>query len=189
MKRTLVIVVFCFLFLLCGCDYQEINRGLLVTAIGISQNDNRTNLTVEAISSSDMQDASSERQILTASGESVNEAFKNLDLQLVKPLYFEQLGTVVLEEDILDESVYFLKNMTNINYGIYVVKTNDVKSLFEFESLDEILGYDIIGLIKNYDKNKGVEISNQLYQINQNSVSIPTVTVVDDKLNLFVFGE
>ncbi len=184
MKRILFLLLFCFFALLCACDYQEINRGLLVTAIGIAHNDSTVNLTIEVINSSDTFDQSSSRQVISSSGNNLNQAFSNLGSQLVKPLYFEQLGAVVLENTSPKEAVDFLEKIPNINYGIYIVKTDDVNAIFHQETTDTIVGYDIIGLVKNYCKNNDIDISNQMYQINKNSVLLPMIVLGEGNLTI-----
>lgn len=190
MKKFAILLIFILLFLLCGCaGYREIDRGYLVTALGISRLNGQTNLMVEAVTSSDVSDESSQRQILTATGDTADAAFKQLKSQLVKPLYFEQLGAVVFDDDVNDKDIKFLKNIENINYGIYLVKTNDINTLFNAESPSGVLGYDIIGLIKNYNKENGGKITNQFYHIQRNKNRLPIVNAVGGSLTFNVWGE
>ena len=178
MKKFAILLIFILLFLLCGCaGYREIDRGYLVTALGISHLNGQTNLMVEAVTSSDVSDESSDA------------AFKQVKSQLVKPLYFEQLGAVVFDDDVNDKDIKFLKNIENINYGIYLVKTNDINTLFNAESPSGVLGYDIIGLIKNYNKENGGKITNQFYHIQRNKNRLPIVNVADGSLTFNVWGE
>lgn len=194
MKKTVLFLVAILLFLLCGCTgYREIDRGYLVTAIGISQENQKTNIFIEAISSSDVADTPSERVVLTGIGNNIDAAFKNLTSSLVKPLYFEQLGTAVFDAA-LSEKVYmdfltFLKQRDSINLGIYIVNTNDVKKLFEFESPNGVLGYDIMGLIKLYEKETRIKVVNKLYQLEYNKTSLPALKLDEDKFILDYQGD
>lgn len=194
MKKTVLFLVAILLFLLCGCTgYREIDRGYLVTAIGISQENEKTNIFIEAISSSDVADTPSERVVLTGNGNDIDAAFKNLTSSLIKPLYFEQLGTAVFD-DALSGNVYmdfltFLKQREGINLGICAVKTSNVKKLFEFESPNGVLGYDIMGLIKMYEKETHIKAVNRLYQLEDNKNPLPTLKLDEDKFILDYQGD
>lgn len=194
MKKTVLFLVAILLFLLCGCTgYREIDRGYLVTAIGISQENKKTNIFIESISSSDVADTPSERVVLTGIGDNIDAAFKNLTSSLVKPLYFEQLGTAVFD-DSLSDKVYmdfltFLKQREGINLGICAVKTSNVKKLFELESPNGVLGYDIMGLIKMYEKETRIKIVNKLYQLEYNKNPLPTLKLDEDKFILDFQGD
>ncbi len=194
MKKTVLFLVAIFLSLLCGCTgYREIDRGYLVSAIGVAAENGKVSIFVEATSISDVADKPSERVVLTGDGNNIDAAFKNLTSSLVKPLYFEQLGTAVFDAALSDrihkEFLSFLKRRDGVNLGIYVVNTSDVKKLFEFESPNGVLGYDIIGLIKMHEKEKGVKAINRFYQLERNKKPLPTVNLDEDKLILNSFGE
>ncbi len=195
MKKTALIFTLLFLFLLCGCTgYREINRGYIATAIGFAQNNGEFNIIIETISSSDVSDKPSERLIISCGGDSIEKAFEDLKLQLVKPVYFEQLGSVVLQQSLnqiqQQQIIDYLKINQGINYGVYLVKTADVSALFEMQTHSGVLGYDIIGLINNFKKQGGKNIQNQIYQVERRqNTTLPVVTVTEDKLSFEIFGE
>ena len=177
MKR-LVILLFVFsILLLTGCDYREIDRGYLVTAVGFTEQRGSVKIYIEAISSPDVSDSPPERVVLTDDGNNLQNAFESLKLSLVKPLYFEQMGAVVVGGSLNDKIISFLESIPSINYGIFIVKTDDINALFEAQTPSGVLGYDIIGLVKTNTK-----IKNQLYQINRKDFRLPTVNFKDDKL-------
>ncbi len=179
MKRCIVFLcVFCVL-VLCGCSYREIDRGYLVTAIGFQKENVKSKIYIEAISSSDVNDSPPTRVVLESEGSNFENALTNLNRSLVKPLYFEQLGAAVISGDQTDEGISFLKSIKNINYGIFVVKTDDIDLLFKSQTPSGVLGYDIIGLIKNNGKFK-----NQLYQNGRLDFYLPLVNFSSDKLTL-----
>lgn len=194
MKRLLIFFSVFTLCLLCGCTgYREIERGYLVTAVGIASKNKKLNIYIEAVSSSDVADKASERVVLSGEGDDIESAFKALKSQLVKPLYFEQSGAAILDAALSDEThskiLSFLKNIPSINLGIYIVKTNDVQMLFDAQTPSGILGYDIIGLIKLAEKENDIEASNQFYQVERNKSPIPTVNLDDGKLIFNSLGE
>lgn len=163
MKILSLLVTVILTITLCGCNgYREINRGYLVTSMGFGNSEDNVTIYIEALSSSDVSDKKSERVVLTGSGKDINSAYKKLKSTLVKPLYFDQLGAVIFEGK-TDKSLEFLKSLSDINYGIYVIKTDDIKTLFSSETPGGVLGYDIITLIKT--QSKPFQKHNQLYNI------------------------
>lgn len=192
MKKIILLAVVLSLLLLCGCTgYREIDRGYIVTAIGVSQKEGKINLFVEAISSSDVVDKPSERVVLHSTGDNINTAFKNLKESLVKPLYFEQTGAVIVENSVADKSKKALlalcKKHSAIGLGVYIVSTDELNSLFEINSPNGILGYDVIGLIDNYEKNSGKKLFNRLFEIKRQDFlanNLPVVSVIDNRLKL-----
>ena len=192
MKKIILLAVVLSLLLLCGgTGYREIDRGYIVTAIGVSQKEGKINLFVEAISSSDVVDKPSERVVLHSTGDNINTAFKNLKESLVKPLYFEQTGAVIVENSVADKSKKALlalcKKHSAIGLGVYIVSTDELNSLFEINSPNGILGYDVIGLIDNYEKNSGKKLFNRLFEIKRQGFlanNLPVVSVIDNRLKL-----
>ena len=192
MKRIILLAVVLSLLLLCGCTgYREIDRGYIVTAIGVSQKEGKINLFVEAISSSDVVDKPSERVVLHSTGDNINTAFKNLKESLVKPLYFEQTGTVIVEKSVNNvgkkELLDLCKKHSDIGLGVYIVSTDELNSLFEINSPNGILGYDVIGLIDNYEKSTNKKLFNRLFEIKRQGFlanNLPVVSVIDNRLKL-----
>ena len=194
MKKYVLVLLTAAVALLCGCTgYREIERGYLVTAIGFSVADSDFTITLEAISSSDATDKPSQAITLSGNGKSFDAAYSAIEKQLGKPLYFEQLGTVIIADTLNDtkiESVIdFCKKLPSTNYGIYFIKANNMETLFNTETASGVLGYDIIGIIKNFEKHNGVKISNQLYEISRSSIAkgvenMPTLNAFDGKLEL-----
>ena len=192
MKRIILLAVVLSLLLLCGCTgYREIDRGYIVTAIGVSQKEGKINLFVEAISSSDVVDKPSERVVLHSTGDNINTAFKNLKESLVKPLYFEQTGTVIVEKSVNNvgkkELLDLCKKHSAIGLGVYIVSTDELNSLFEINSPNGILGYDVIGLIDNYEKSTNKKLFNRLFEIKRQGFlanNLPVVSVIDNRLKL-----
>ena len=198
MKRLVLILLVVSLILLCGSPgYREINRGYLVTAIGFCVQHGSSTIILEAISSSDVADKPSEATVLSGTGKDFDEAFDTLAQQLTKPLYFEQLGTAVADKSLSDDQLEvladFCKNLPSVNYDIYIVKTNDINTLFNTETENGVLGYDIIGIIKNFEKQNRINLSNQLYEICRSDTkggiaSVPEANITDGSLTLTSFG-
>lgn len=159
-----------------------------MTAIGFFEAHNKTNILIEAISSSDVSEQKNQRVVLGGSGNDKTEAYENLKSTLTKPLYFDQVGIAVFENTTATD-LHFLKKNINLNLGIFVVKSNDVKGLFEVESPNGVLGYDIIGLIKNYNSENKCKISSQLYQVNKSRNAIPLIKIKNQRLFIEFTGD
>lgn len=159
-----------------------------MTAMGFGVENNRTTLYIEALSSANASDKGQERIVLTSTGDDEKQAYTNIKSALVKPLYFEQLGTVVFENTTIT-NMDFIKEISNINLGVYIIKTDDMKALFENETPSGVLGYDVVTLIKTQKKEGKKHIFNQLYKTNHKNFSIPTVNLLDGNLILNQAGE
>lgn len=190
MKKILFITV--ALSLLCGCGYREMEQGYLVTALGFSEQDGVIEIVAEALSSS-VTDKNAERVVLSGKGSDAASALNDMKSQLAKPLYFEQLGTVVLDRALSAESkneaLRLLSVTDGTHAGIYVVNSDDVTALFNASSPDSILGYDIIGLVKNYQQQNGSRILNQLYHLLRGDENLPIVNATDRSLTIDISGE
>lgn len=198
MKKLALILIILSLILSCGCNgYREIDRGYIVTAIGFKQNNDDIIILVEAVSSQATGDYLSQTVTLSAEGTNINEAYGSLEAQLTKPLYFEQLGALIIENSLDDENTLkalaFCGNLQSASLGIYIVSTPDAQSLFEYNASGGVLGYDIIGLIKNHAKTNDQNASNQLYILQRQlpsdvGLSLPSVNIKQGKLSLTVSG-
>lgn len=189
MKRFLAILLVVAFLGLCGCNgYKEIDRGYLVTALGIEQTITGVNVYIEAASSSDVDNSEPKRVILRAGGITLQNAFKNLRNTVVKPLYFEQLGTVVLNQNPSDKTVSFLQDAINLNLGVYLIKSYDVEALFKYEPPNGFLGYDIIGLIKSTEKEHKISSSVRFYQFYRNYDKLCEIAIKNNALTLNAGG-
>ena len=185
-KISIVLLGLCFV--LCGCGgYREIDRGYFVTAIAIFTQNDTTTMLVEALSSSDVLEQENKKVVLCGCGDNTNQAFQNLKKTVVKPLYFEHIGVATFDKT-TDEYISFLKEIPDISYGIYIVKTDDAKRLLESESPNGVVGYDTVALIKNAEKEQDKNFYNRLYNI-KNDKELPTVNFDGKKLTLEMTGE
>ena len=174
--------------MLCGCsDYREIERGYLVSAIGVNKTSDSVEIYLETQTAA-LSDKTLERAVLNSNGNTLNNAFENLKLSLVKPLYFEQVAVVIFNSPLTVEDINFLTQILKLNYGAYIVNTADITSLFAYESPSEILGYDIITLIKNFEKEQKLNSRSRLFEVLKNNHSLSAVNIDRDKL-VFILNE
>ena len=174
MKKLMFLILLLSCLLFSGCEgYREIDRGYFVTAIAFLREGENTTVFVEALSSSDVIEEKSERVVLKGVGTSAKAALESLEKALVKPLYFEHLGAVILENEMV-ENLDFLKQNNGINGGAYIVKTDDAATLFENDSPSGVLGYDAVNLIKKHNKN-----TTRITVLNAYNIALPTLDFKD----------
>lgn len=193
MKKVAFLFVMLSLLTLCGCNgYREIERGYLVTAIGFKQNENEVVIAVNAMSSGETNDSASQNVTLYAEGKTLFDAYNALKSQLVNPLYFDHLSVVVIEDSastLQSEIIGFCESLRSVSLGLYVVSTPELQLLFEAPTPSDMLGYDIMSLIENYNKQNNITANNQLYKLQKtlssgDKISLPSVRVIDKKLEL-----
>lgn len=189
MRRFLALLTLICIVFLCGCSgYREIDRGYLVTAVGICKNDDNVQIYLEAQSSASTS-KNIERSILTGSGTTTAAAFEDMKFQLVKPLYFEQVGTAVFQGTPSHADLLFLTDTLKIHYGTFLVQCNDVEKLFHFDSPGKILGYDIIGLIKNFEKETNTDTRSRIFEILKFNIPLSKIDVTNNRLTLISGGD
>lgn len=190
MKKIVFLVL--SLLVLCGCSTtNEIDRGFLATTVGFYESDGQITVVIDALSSSN--DNPAQQLLLSGSGNSPQAALDNLKTHLAKPLYFKQLGCAVFDTSLRPENlttcIDLLLSMQDVHFGIYAVKTDDIKTLFKLTPQSESLGYDIIGLVKNFENQTGAKTKSQLYQSGDCSAFLPTINVVDGNLVIKNLGD
>lgn len=194
MKRILIFMCAVSLVLLCGCKAaREIERGYFVTAIGFKLSDDKTEMILEILSPTNAAGSSNKTDILSGKGDTVTAAYEDIKRGLVKDIYFEHCGIVAIEggadSKALTELLKFCNTLQSLGVGVYVVKTDDVYNVFDSDTVNESVGYDVIGLIKNTAENGDTKVLNQIYQIGRTlssgkEPSLPLVTSADGKLSL-----
>lgn len=188
MKKIFLFAVSLMLVFCCGCNgYREIERGYLVTSVGIKKENGRYIVVLETLAS----DGNSQNvKILSADGDTVGKIFDELKNKNVKKLYFEHCGIIALESDFFDsetvEILNFLKNSNLFNLDVYVIFTDDVYGLLDSGNSIQGVGYDVISLIKNADKNR---LCSQLYVLERKmtykeSFNLPKVNFKNNVLVL-----
>lgn len=193
MKKALAAIAGLLLIMCCGCStgYREIERGYMVTAVGIHAEENKIQIILETLSSSDREPGSESIKILYGEGDNLNRAFGSIKKSLVKSLYFEHCGVIALDSDFTDSEISkildFCNDLETLNIDVYVVRTHNTAALFETEAAYKSIGYSVIELTKNTGANGSV--SNQLYNVRKRYSSgenfkLPVVTVKNNTLVL-----
>ena len=192
MKKITVIILAVGLVFACGCTgYRELNRGYIVSAVGFKKQEGQTLVFAEALSPTETAENTKETEILSGEGETVLSAYRNLIKNSDKETYFEQCAAVAVETSFDTDEIYGIlevcKNIPSLNVGAYIIKTDDVKSLFE---VDGTTGYDVVGLIKYKSKSENIKFSNQIYKaerdvLKNGATKLPQVNARDGKYILY----
>lgn len=194
MKKALLLTCVMSIMLLCGCTgYREIDRGYIVTAIGLKKTANGTEIALEVLVPSGTAEKAGDTSVLSGSGKTEKEAYADIKSQLVKDVYFEHCAVVAIQnapdKKQLGELLRFCDTLKTLSVGAYIIHTEDIKALFEAKAQNGSVGYDIVGLIKNTQKSMQHTYLNQIYQLQRQMLvgdepQIPLINLDDDTLSL-----
>lgn len=139
MKKKLLLFLFFSLFalLLTGCyNYHELENLAIVTGLSIDKKDNQYVIGVLVANSKKQEASSKEGQSQTivyeGKGNSVMEAFYNIDLESPKQLYIGHLAVVVIDENIAKNEIEKISDILirspESRKNFYVVIARDAKA-------------------------------------------------------------
>lgn len=138
-KKKLLLFLFFSLFalLLTGCyNYHELENLAIVTGLSIDKKDNQYVIGVLVANSKKQEASSKEGQSQTivyeGKGNSVMEAFYNIDLESPKQLYIGHLAVVVIDENIAKNEIEKISDILirspESRKNFYVVIARDAKA-------------------------------------------------------------
>lgn len=193
MKKILSVSVVLLLTFCSGCGkgYREIERGYLVTAVGLCVNESKVQIVLETLSASDTDSGSESIKLLYGDGNSLREAYDNIKKSLIKTLYFEHCGVIAADNSLANNEMYklldFCNNIETLKSDVYLVQTDNADELLQTEAVYKSVGYGIIELIKNSGNYSDGDI--RLYGIkrhrkNGTAVKLPLVNVKNNTLVL-----
>ena len=132
MKKIKYLII--LLPLLTGCNYRELNKLGITTAVSIDYQNNNYNIIAEVINPIKQQDASSANNspfiTFKNSAPSLQEAFRNIVLESPRQLYTAHLEIIVLSEEIVNNHLkefleYFTRDPeTRTEIKIIIAKTD-----------------------------------------------------------------
>lgn len=102
MKRINLFIITFSIFLLSGCNYVELNKLAIVSAIGIDYNNNKYDITAQVmdVQKTDGGNMQQNSLIYEASGNTIGEAIRNLSEKYPKTVYLGHLEIIVLGKGI-----------------------------------------------------------------------------------------
>ena len=132
MKKIKYLII--LLPLLTGCNYRELNKLGITTAVSIDYQNNNYNIIAEVVNPIKQQDASSANNspfiTFKNSAPSLQEAFRNIVLESPRQLYAAHLEIIVLSEEIVNNHLkefleYFTRDPeTRTEIKIIIAKTD-----------------------------------------------------------------
>jgi len=132
MKKIKYLII--LLPILTGCNYRELNKLGITTAVSIDYQNNNYNIIAEVVNPIKQQDASSANNspfiTFKNSAPSLQEAFRNIVLESPRQLYTAHLEIIVLSEEIVNNHLkefleYFTRDPeTRTEIKIIIAKTD-----------------------------------------------------------------
>ena len=164
---TLAVLVMCLLF--CGCKgYRETDSEYFVSSVCFEKTNGEFTVDIEVLSLKSEEDKS-ESKVFSAAGKTVYEAADNTVSLMPKNAVFDHCGTAVigsaLEGEDLKSVMEYLYNTKNLNLGIRMFVSEDIKSVLYCESQAMSIGYDILAVESNINKISGVDFKNKYYEV------------------------
>lgn len=140
MKKLLIILL---LLTLTGCwNYQELNTIAIATAIGIDKNDEKKyEVSIMIANSKKEQSGSKESEsqsvIFTGVGDTISEAFKDIDLYNPRRNYIGHVAVVVISEEVAKDGLndildFFARNPESTKrFQMVIAKDNKAKDILK----------------------------------------------------------
>ena len=170
MKKILIFVLlFAVLFSFTGCEgYREIDSEYLVSAICFDKKGNKFWAFAEVMAiSTEKKDTKS--KVFDSEGKTPYEAVNNIASLLPRAAVFDHCGTAIIGESIMGDDLKtimkYLYDTKNLNLGIYIFVSDDIKKLLDCESQALSVGYDIMAVVSNIEKTSGIRFKNKYYEI------------------------
>lgn len=174
---------------LCGCGgYREIDGQYMISSLGFSLSADRVTVTAETVAVGNDNSTVAPR-LFTAEGESVKGAVENLSKSLTKSMTLDHCGIVIVEEsiarDFFNEILRFCKEEHTLNLSVMFICAKDIPQLLSCEPESFTVGYDIMGVLKNYSKQNGDTFENKYYEISRHiseskKIFLPLFTVKEE---------
>lgn len=163
---------FCLTFLLlplCGCKgYRETDGEYFVSGVCFEKEDGLFTVDIEVLPLESGKDES-ESKVFSADGKTVYEAANNTVSLMPKTAVFDHCGTAVISSKIkgddLKAVIKYLYDTKNLNLGIHLFVSGDVKSVLACDAQSMSVGYDIMAVESNIKKSTGVDFKNKYYEV------------------------
>ncbi|MBR3161515.1 MAG: Ger(x)C family spore germination protein [Bacilli bacterium] len=198
MKKIMILI--CLLFILNGCyDNQELNNLAIITAMNISKNNDKYNITIQVINPKNRQDetSSNDAKYLTyeATGEKISTTINKINKKTPKKLYESQMQILLIDKLIAKENIkeiidYFIRNNdTRSEFYVLINKNNTLNPLKITSSnnivktlkknhkyISTVTPITLNDLITDY-QNKNKEITLPTIDINKKDIIISNIAI------------
>lgn len=186
LSAILLFAVTCMFFT--GCQgYRETDSEYLISAIGFESADGKYTVYSEVLLLNGGE-SDKKSELFYGVGKSPYGAVNNMAAQLPKKAVFDHCSTVLIGSGTVGNSfkniIKYLYNTKNLNLGICLYLTDDIKEILSSEPQTLSVGYDISGIKNNIEKTSGIDFENKYYeicslQISNESFCLPEVTAKD----------
>lgn len=175
MKKLISVLLSVLLcFALCGCKAvgnSGNDRRFMVSAIGFETDGARITVSVETvIVNSETADVQPKPQVLSAEGETIDEALQSVGAALPKPMLLEHCGVIVIGQNMTPAwfkkiaDYCFYEN--RITLSAYMIAAKNPTELLSGEPKSSVaVGYDIMGVVERQSRATGVSYDSRYFEI------------------------
>ena len=151
MKKIITLI---FVITLTGCwNYRELNEFAIVTGMAVDLEDNKYKLSFLIANGNKNESQQAQTSILTGSGESIYDAYKDISLMSPKELYISHLSIVIISEDIAKDGISnlidYLMRDPQSHQNFYMVVAKDSKASDVLSILSPLADYPSQNITSN----------------------------------------
>lgn len=195
MKKLFILI---FLFFITGCfNYNELNELAITTAIGIDKKDNNYEISILIANaknkSSSNESTNTQNIVYSASGKTISEAIKNIELKNPRKTYIGHLSSLIVSEEVAKEGLInvldlLFRNSESIK-RFYLIVAKDVKAkdvLKIISPLEAFPAQTITNSIKSSSETQAISIqvvySDFIDKLIKKGIEpiLPSITIVGD---------
>lgn len=193
MKKIKWLLPLLLLFLLCGCNYHELNEIYLVSALSIDY-DKEYHVSLLTISD----DEESKTRTIKGQGKSIEEVFYNISSNYRKPLYLGHLNMVLIDENTAKKGIESLikiineDNETKKNFYLILASNTKASEVLNYLSSEKVETKETEGISKYLSlENIHNQITYNTYikQLKENNITtLTSYTIKNEQLETSKIG-
>ncbi len=179
-----VLLIFPLLILLCGC--RQTQPEYLISSIGFDNAGGQLKTYFEAIIINSETEGQ-QVKLIEGSGKTVKEAMEQVERKCTQGLLLSHCAVLVIGDSVTQKqmnNIYdFCFENPDITLSAFFVETENAKKLLSAQPLSTIsVGYDILGLIRQYSENEKIKIKNRYFEIMalDKQVTLPKITLKEE---------
>lgn len=166
-----ILIVFILIFLTTGCwNYNELNSLAITTAMAIDKKDDKYEVSILIANSRNKQSSSengeSQTVVYSATGDTIADAMKNIDLENPRQTYIGHLAALIINEEVAKEGLVdvldlLLRNSESTKrFFIAIARENKAKDILKIVSpLESFPAQTISTNIKTSSESQAVSVS------------------------------
>ena len=140
-----ILIVFILIFLTTGCwNYNELNSLAITTAMAIDKKDDKYEVSILIANSRNKQSSSengeSQTVVYSATGDTIADAMKNIDLENPRQTYIGHLAALIINEEVAKEGLVdvldlLLRNSESTKrFFVAIARENKAKDILKIVS-------------------------------------------------------